>query len=141
MQNMIRTLVGRLRGAVSDRRRAPRLETRLFFSILLLEEKTDNIVTEPPQTLVGHTRNISESGLALIVPSVRIGLGYLNEENSTLRIMLDLPTRRIEIHVVPVRSYQLGEDDKEQGHFIGAKIIHIGENDFIAYREYLRTLR
>ncbi|PYS93031.1 MAG: hypothetical protein DMF64_06405 [Acidobacteria bacterium] len=140
MQNFIRTLLGRLRGAVSDRRRAARFGARLFFSISLLEEKPSNGGVGPMQPLVGHTRDLSESGIALIVPSLRIGTGYLNEGNATLRLMLDLPTRRLEIHVVPVRSYQLGEHDKEQGYFIGAKITYISDDDFSRYKEYLRKL-
>jgi len=140
MQKFIRTLLGRLRGAVSDRRWAPRLDARLFFSVLLLEEKPSNSGVGPMQPLVGRTRNLSESGVALIVPSLRIGTGYLNEENATLRLMLDLPTKRIELHVAPVRSYQLDEHEREQGYFIGAKITYISDDDFSRYKEYLRKL-
>ena len=140
MQNFIRTLAGRLRGVVSDRRRAPRIEARLFFSISPLEGNSSNSGVGPPQTLVGRTSNISESGFALILPSLRLGTTYLNDEHSTLRLILDLPTQRIEFHIVPARSYQLGANDKEQGYFIGAKIIYVSDDDFSRYKEYLRKL-
>src|SRR5438046_10398155 len=125
MPNPIRYFLGRLRGAVSDRRRSPRYDARLSFSISVLDGDADHENTRAPRTLVGRTRNLSDTGFALIVPSLRLGTNKLDDENSTLRLMLDLPTGTVEIHVVPVRSQQLSENDGDAGYFIGAKITHM----------------
>ena len=95
----------------------------------------------PPQTLVGRTRNLSDTGLALVVPSLRLGTNKLNDENSTLRLMLDLPTGTAEIHVEPVRSHQLGENDSDTGYLVGVKIIHLSEDSRARLTKFLRGLR
>ena len=145
MPNLIRSLLGRLRGAVSDRRRAPRYDARLFFSVSILDESAGHEGARPPQTLVGRTRNLSETGLALIVPSLSLGTGHLNDGNSTLRLMLDLPKGKlresIEIHAVPVRSYQLGEKEKDSGYFIGARITYMSDDARARFTGFLRNLR
>jgi hypothetical protein len=141
MRNPIPYLLGRLRGAVSNRRRAPRYEARLSFSISILDESAGHENRPPTRTLVGRTRNISETGLALVVPSLRLGTNKLDDGNSTLRLMLDLPTGTVELHVVPVRSHQLGENDKETGYFIGVAITHLGDDARARLLKSLRGLR
>lgn len=141
MPNPIRYLLGRLRGAVSDRRRAPRYDARLSFSVSVLGDDASHENTRPPLTLVGRTRNLSDTGFALIVPSLRLGTKKLDDGDSTLRLMLDLPTGTVEIHTVPVRSHQLGENDKDVGYFIGAKITHLSDDTRARLVKFLRGLR
>ena len=84
---------------------------------------------------------LSDTGFALIVPSLWLGTNKLNDGNTTLRLMLDLPTGTAEIHVVPVRSHQLGEKDMESGHLIGAKITHLSDDARTRLTKFLRSLR
>jgi hypothetical protein len=141
MQNPFRYLLARLRGTVGNRRRAPRYDARLSFSVSIVDEEGGREDTRPPQTLVGRTRNLSNTGFALIVPSLWLGTNKLNDVNTTLRLMLDLPTGTAEIHVVPVRSHQLGEKDMESGHLIGAKITHLSDDARTRLTKFLRSLR
>ena len=141
MQNPIRYLLGRLRGSVGNRRRAPRYDARLSFSVSIVNEGDGDKNTRPPQTLVGRTRNLSETGFALVVPSLWLGTNKLNEGKSTLRLMLNLPTGTAEVHVVPVRSHQLGEKDTDSGHLIGVKITHMSEDARARLTKFLRGLR
>jgi hypothetical protein len=136
-------LLGRLRGVVGDRRRASRYPVRLFFSVSVLagDESQQQQEELSPQTLVGRTRNLSESGVGFVVPSLFLGTGCLNDEGSTLRLMLDLPSGKIEIYVEPVRSQQLGESDEGSGHFVGARITHMSDAARARYISYLRGLR
>ena len=142
MLSAIRHLLGRLRGSISDRRRAPRYEARLFFSVSIVDEAADRENARPSQTLVGRTRNVSETGFGLIVPSLWLGAHKLNEENATLRLMLNLPDaiEPVEVQVVPVRSFQLGEGDKESGYFIGAQITHLSDEARAPFTKLLRSL-
>ena len=140
MPNLIRYLLGRLRGSVNNRRRAPRYDARLSFSVSIVDEE-DGHKNRPPQTLVGRTSNVSESGFALVVPSLRLGTSKLNDTDCTLRLRLDLPTGTTEFHIVPVRSHQFGEKDKESGHLIGVKITHASDDAHARLTKYLRGLR
>ena len=141
MPNLIRYLLGRFRGSVGNRRRAPRYDARRSFSVSIVDEGAGLEDTRPQHPLVGHTRNLSETGLALIVPSLRLGTNKLNDENRTLRLMLDLPTGTAEIHVVPVRSLQLGEEDPDSGYVIGVRIIHLSDDARARLTKFLRSLR
>jgi hypothetical protein len=141
MPNLIRYLLGRWRGSVGNRRRAPRFDARLSFSVSILVEKAGRENTRPPPTLVGRTRNLSETGFALVVPSLWLGTNKLNNVDYTLRVMLDLPAGTTEFHVVPVRSYQLAEKDSDSGHFIGAKITHLSDDARARLTKFLRGLR
>lgn len=140
MPNLIRHLLGRLRGAVGNRRRAPRYDARLFFSISVLDAEADEEGARSSQTLVGRTRNLSETGFALVVPSLRLGTKYLNDGNAVLRLILDLPSGKTEFQLVPVRSQQLPERDKESGYLIGAKIAQMSPEAQMRLRKFLRTL-
>ena len=141
MPNPIRYLLGRLRGSIGNRRRAPRYDARLSFSVSIVDEEAGRENTRPPQTLVGRTRNVSDTGFALVVPSLRLGTNKLNDGSSTLRLMLNLPTGTAEIHVVPVRSHQLGEEDTDTGHLIGVKITHLSDDARARLTKFLRSLR
>jgi len=141
MPNPIRYLLGRIRGTVSNRRRAPRFNARLSFSVSIVEGEAGRENARPPQTLVGRTRNVSETGLALVVPSLRLGTHKLNDGNATLRLMLNLPTGTAEIHVAPVRSQQLDETDTDTGHLIGVRITHLSDDARAQLTKFLRGLR
>lgn len=126
---------------VNERRSAPRhetqLEARLLFSVSLLDAKPGPSGAQSPLTLVGYTRNISETGLALIIPSIRIGDKYLNVVNSQLRILLDLPIGPIQIHATPVRCERLDE----KGYLLGVRITKMNDSEWVRLVKYLYMLR
>lgn len=141
MPNPIRYLLGRLRGTVGNRRRALRYEARIAFSVSVLDEGAGREDAQPARTLVGRTRNLSETGLGLVVPSLRLGASRLDDAGVTLRLMLDLPAATVEIHVVPVRSHPLDANDKETGYFIGAQITQLSDDARARLFKFLRGLR
>ena len=86
----------------------------------------------------GYTKDISESGLALVVPSLRIGDTYLTDSKCKLRIvLLNLPTGEVEIEAAPVRYEEL---EGGAGHLIGVRITRISEDDRARFNQYLNTL-
>jgi len=86
----------------------------------------------------GYTRDISETGLALVVPSLRIGDTYLTDSKCKLRIvLLNLPTGQVEIEASPVRYEEL---DEGAGHLIGVRILKIKDEDRARLTQYLETL-
>ena len=83
MFESLRPIIVRIRESVADRRRAVRRnvqrKARLLFSVAIAGKEAARFHAVP---LDGFTRNISESGLALIVPSVRDADRYLVNEGS-----------------------------------------------------------
>jgi hypothetical protein len=131
-------MLKRLRRFVGNRRHASRRQVqrkaRLVFTVTVLEGNSYGR-TIPVE---GLTRDISESGLALIVPSLRIGNSYLTKSECKLRIvLLNLPCGEVEIEATPVRYEDLGEAG---GHLIGVQITRISDSDRARLVQYLNTL-
>jgi hypothetical protein len=138
-----------IRGWLSNRRRAPRhavqLETqiqpRLLMSISFADGESGTTEVLTTAKLVGSTRNISESGLAIVLSSLRIESRLITDEGCTLRIVLDIyPKGLVEMEAVAVRSESLKEDEKDAGYLIGVCITNISDSDRTRYLEYLEGL-
>ena len=87
-------------------------------------------------TLNGHTLDVSSTGLALIVPAIRIGEHYLAGADRKLHVKLELPGGPVEMKVVTVR-YENLEDGS--GYLIGARILEISDADRVSFENFTRT--
>lgn len=142
MLQSLRDRITRLREIVADRRHVARFKAqrpaRLLFNVSVVGDDAGGRSTQTIP-LVGFTRDISENGLALIVPSLRAGDRYLVDEGCTLRVvLLDLPTGEVEIYASPVRYMEL--DEPGSGHLIGVKITEMSEHDRERLLRFLKTL-
>jgi PilZ domain len=144
MPELIRSIAGRLREFVGNRRVAPRyvthLEVGLALNVTLPGADASKKDTQPLR-LAGYTRDISASGLALIVPSIRVGGQYVTGENRLLRIMLKLPTGPIEIHATPVRYSPLDDDAADTGYLVGVQIVSMSDEDRARFTAYLEQMK
>ena len=141
MSELIRSIAARLREFVGNLRHAPRHKVRLPFSISLLEMKTGTDATRRSPKIEGHTRDISATGMALVVPAIRIGEHYLTGEGNILRLRLESPPGPVQMNVTPERYEQLDESEAERGFLIGVSITQISDRDRARFISYLRTLR
>ncbi|HEX8144575.1 MAG TPA: PilZ domain-containing protein [Pyrinomonadaceae bacterium] len=149
MATLIQHLATRLRAWVGNRRRAGRHEAeleaqvsaRLLVGISLPDAQEKPLASRPPMQLIGSTRNISETGLAIVVPSLRVGSSLITEENCALRIMLDIyPAGLVEMDAIAVHHRRFGEKEKEVGYLVGVRVTGMSEDDRLRYLEYLRSL-
>jgi len=141
MPELMRAIAGRLREFVGNRRRAPRLPTRLVVVVSLHGAQSAARIPANLPTVAGHTRDVSATGLSVIVPGIRIGERYLTGADQLLRVTLKLPAGLIELRAAPVRYEQLAEDDPDTGYLIGLHIREITDRDRSLYTDYLRSLR
>jgi hypothetical protein len=148
MPELIRTFANRLRAYMGNRRRAPRyvahLEAGLALSVSMPSAKMSATQAEAsgrPLKLAGYTRDISATGLALIVPTIRVGGQYLTGENRTLQIMLKLPTGNVEIHGTPVRYSPLEEEGTDTGYIIGVQITTMSDQDRALFNAYMESIK
>ena len=123
-----------------DRRQSPRrdatLEARLEFSVLLRDADASDSGVQHLRACAGHTVNISELGLAVVLHAQNIDEQYLIGREGSMAIELDLPNGlSIEIQATPVRYEKL-----DQGYLIGARISGMTERDRELFKEYLREL-
>lgn len=144
MPEFLRSLISQLRQHVGNRRAAPRyathLEAALVLSISLGEASRSPNTGGAPLRLAGYTRDISESGLAVIVPAIHISGQYLTTQNRILDLTLKLPTGYIQLQASPARYSPLDEDAKDTGYIIGVHITKMSDKDRAHYNAYLAKL-
>jgi hypothetical protein len=136
MSELVRTIAARMRVYIGDRRWAKRCRARLSFSVSVVGHEVVN-GSHRPRSLEGHTLDLSTSGLALVVPAIRIDGHYLTGADQRLQIQLALPTGTVTMRVVPVR-YESLEDGT--GYLIGVRIEHLAEPDREQYVAYVRQI-
>jgi len=137
MSELPRRIVSSLRRFIGNRRRNKRVRARLKFTISLADPRVNSNGSRRLPTLNGHTLDISSSGLALVVPAIRIGEHYLAGADRKLFVKLDLPTGPVEMKVATVRYESLEESGEESGYLIGARIAEMADQDRASYTSYV----
>ena len=136
MSNFFSRLLDALR-AGSDRRAAERyhLEERLTVGV-----ERPNVGGRPsnlPTVIYGYTRDVSETGLALVLPELNVGGYHFAVPGRSMRIRLKLPGGPIEIQVEYVRHAEL---EGEAGHLVGVRILQMSREARSGYHYFLKSL-
>ena len=126
-----------LRRFIGNRRAHKRVRTRLNFTLSLSDPRVNTNGSRRLPTLDGHTLDVSTTGLALIVPAIRIGEHYLAGSDRRVYVKLDLPAGPVEMKLATVRYEALDETDEETGYVIGARIIEMADADRASYEKYV----
>ena len=136
MSELPRRIVSHLRRFIGNRRRSKRVRARLNFTLSLSDPRLGTNGSRRLPSLNGHTLDVSTTGLALIVPAIRIGEHYLAGSDRKLHIKLELPSGPVEMKVATVR-YESLED--ESGYLIGARITEMSDSDRKSFEKYVST--
>ncbi|HEX5888782.1 MAG TPA: PilZ domain-containing protein [Pyrinomonadaceae bacterium] len=140
MSELPRRIVSHLRRFIGNRRGHKRVRARLNFTISLSDPRVNTNGSRRLPTLDGHTLDISTTGLALIVPAIRIGEHYLAGSDRRVYLKLQLPGGPIEMKVATVRYEALEETDEETGYLIGARIVEMADADRASFNKYLAQI-
>ena len=110
---------------------------RLPFKVVLLTVQEEAAVDfVGMRSLTGYTRDLSETGLTLMLSVVRIGDRYLTDREHYLGIRLELPGGPVSMLAASVRF----EHTEGTDYLLGVRIIRIREEERAYYLTYLRTL-
>jgi hypothetical protein len=112
-----------------DRRRSPRLNIRLLFSLSVCRSSNGNGSQHRERALRGHTRDIGVGGLALNVPQVHLDGHHLATSERELQLRLELPGGPISMLVIPRHYERLEESELGCNYLIGAEICRIDDED------------
>lgn len=140
MSELPRRIVSHLRRFIGNRRRDRRVRTRLSFTLNLSDPRVTSNGGRRLPTLNGHTLDVSSTGLALIVPAIRIGEHYLAGSDRLLHLKLNLPNGPVEMKLTTVRYESLDESQEETGYLIGARIIEMADEDRANFDAYVAKL-
>ena len=128
----------------SERRAAKRHRAqraaRLLFTAAPSGVKSAAAAAQPLPTLIGHTRDISETGLALVVLCMREGDRNFYGTTQGLRVTVSLPTGNVEMEAAPVRYEWAEGSDLGESYVIGMRITGMGADDRRRFNEYLGNL-
>lgn len=106
---------------------------RLSASVSLVEQGADE--SEWPSVLA-YTRDISASGMALILPSTRLGCHDLQSGDYLLRIILAISNEtHIRITARLIHCELSTQNESEIGFLLGMRIEEISAEDRILYDE------
>lgn len=137
MSELPRRIVSRLRRFVGNRRHSKRVRARLSFTLSLTDPRLSTNGHRRLPSLDGYTLDVSATGLALVVPAIRIGEHYLAGDERKLHVKLDLPGGPVEMRVATVR-YESLEDGT--GYLIGARILELSDADRASFDKYVAKL-
>ncbi len=144
--NLLRSFTARLRQYANDRRqtlrRDARFEARLHLLVSLLgTDKGSMESLSDVMAIEGYTRDVSETGLTLLLPSVRIKGKYLTDGESYLGVRLELPSGQVTMLTVSVRFEQLPKKEVECAYLLGVRIVRMENSERARYTKYLSTLK
>jgi hypothetical protein len=140
MPELIRSIAARFREYLGNRRRSPRFKLRLSVRVTPVPSATPaaRMSAAEPDSLYGYTRDASTSGLALILPSIRINNIYLTGEDRRLEILIENESDPIVMYGVTARYEKLEAEDADKGYLIGVKITEMTDED---RARFLRLLK
>src|SRR6267142_1364428 len=140
MAEIARTIVSRLRQYLGDRRHQKRQKVCLPLSLSLSSPARSLNGTRKVSTMDGHTLDVTQNGVSLIIPKITLGEHHLVGENRSLNVKLELPEAPVEMQVLPIRYESLEEHETESGYLIGVRIVGMQDGDREKFAEFVASL-
>lgn len=113
---------------------------RLLFTVARPALELSSHSAPESLSVIGHTRDISASGLSLVVPGLHVRDAELFGTQNSLRLTLSLPTGIVDIEATPVRYEWLDDKSEQKSYLIGARITQISDDERSRFNEYLSAL-
>lgn len=138
---MIRALISKLNKRVMSKLCASRCDLQVPINVSLQFEKNTGTHLDKIKALSigGETKDLSETGIAFYVDSIRLREHYLVGEDRVLNVKLDLPNGAARMQIVGLRYEQIELHSSASKYLIGAKIVKMEEHDREVYKEFLRV--
>lgn len=137
---MLRKLFSKLSNSFNQSVVSPRQSFNAPVRIWLEPLKTTGRLEMPGKLKVayGETRNLSETGIAFVVSSIRVEENYLVGEGRMLNAEIEFPEGRISMQVMGRRYEPIANSDGTSRYLIGASIEKMSEGHRHIYDNFLR---
>lgn len=89
--------------------------------------------------ILGETVDISRTGIAFLVPSIRLKEKYLVGQDRNLNVEIDLPGGKIFMRVIGRRYEKVGVHISTERFLVGAHILKLAGTDKDNYDLFLKT--
>lgn len=138
---MIRELINRFNRSLSERlvanRRKHAAPMRVWFEPDIKTPHHQQIAKS--MAIPGETVDMSRTGIAFVVSSIRVQEKYLVGQDRKLHVEIDLPTGRVEMQVVGKRYEKIGVHLSDEKFLIGANIVKLETDSNPAYDHFLKN--
>ncbi|MBS1795155.1 MAG: hypothetical protein JSS81_14950 [Acidobacteria bacterium] len=137
---MIRKLVSKFNKSITERVVSTRKQFEFPIKVWFEPDRNTGPLRMPAEnvTVTGETSDLSRSGIAFIVSSIRVRENYLVGEGRVLNAEIDLPEGKVRMQIVGSRYEQVGEHISTARFLVGAKIIKMTADNREFYEEFLR---
>lgn len=141
MANLIRKIITKLSnkfvGSISPSRRDLQLPITISFEP---EYNTGRLTTKREIfSIKGETKDLSVTGIAFLVNSIRLREYYLVGENRLLNATIEMSGAKVKMKLLGQRYEQVGEHLSVNKYLIGATIEDMNELDREIYEGYLQN--
>jgi hypothetical protein len=121
-----------------ERRLKPRFNVNLPCAVALPEGERD--ILFPDAALRCRTRDLSETGVGLVAPSIYLGYTCAVDEGRPLLLELELPAGRVEMLAEAAHYLRLDREGQEASYLIGLRISEMSDAARALFTAYLSTL-
>ncbi len=137
---MLRKLISKINGSLSESmvssRRRHTAPVKIWFEPEINSERARELARSA--CILGETYDISRSGIAVIVPSIRYKEKYLVGHELTLNVEIDLPTGKVHMKVMGKRYEKVGTEIATERFLVGANILSLTGVDKENYETFLK---
>ncbi|HEV3470047.1 MAG TPA: PilZ domain-containing protein [Pyrinomonadaceae bacterium] len=121
-----------------ERRLKPRFNVRLPCTVALPEGERD--ILFPDAALRCRTRDLSETGVGLVAPSIYLGYTCAVDEGRLLLVELELPAGPVRMLAAAAHYLRLDRAGEEASYLIGLRINEMGDAARALFNGYLASL-
>lgn len=137
---MIRKLISKFNKSITKRVVSARHNYEVPIRVWIEPDRNTGRLQKAVEHLsvAGETKDMSKTGIAFVVPVIRLREYYLVGESRTLNAELDLPSGTIQMQIIGQRYEQVGQHISEAKFLIGATIFRLSPQQREAYEEFLQ---
>lgn len=137
---MLRKLIAKFNRSMAERVVSVRYKRAVPIKLSFVPNGNTGKLDAPPKYvfITGETADLSNSGIAFFVSSIRIKENYLVGEGRALNAELDLPNGKVSMKIVGQRYEPVGEHVSTARYLVGASIEEISDENREAYNDFLR---
>jgi len=138
---MLRELASRFSLSLIQRRSSLRTKFQAPVKVCFAPEKNPHNITASCEEvfLSGETVDVSETGIAFIVASIRMKEKYLVGQERLLKVEIDVGGKKIHMKVLGVRYERVGIHDSTERYLVGAAITEMSPEDRQRYDYVLKN--
>lgn len=137
---MIRELISKLNRSWSDRVVAPRRRHAAVMKVWFDPDVNTERAREAARSacIFGETVDISRTGIAFLVPAIRVKEKYIVGHERDLNIEIDLPTGKVNLKAIGRRYEKVGMHISTERFLVGAHILKLEGPDKEIYETFLK---